>query len=237
VIVDWTDEFDRWLTNAEEQGGKLLTVAVALLQALNDLPAKPDEESPTFKRVQQARRHELWRVAHPYDPDVAVRIICWSPATTTSCWHWSGSTRRRSGTCSTPARQHAERRSSMPGCARRETPMTEEVKFIRGNDRINQLAQRPDIADDVAQVRADMAEADRTYAMGLAALRQAAELTQVELARRLGVTQAAISRIEQPHDLLLSTLNSYLGAIGGRASVIVTFADGHEAVLDLSQLA
>jgi hypothetical protein len=24
--------------------------------------------------------HELWRVAHPYDPDVAVRIICWFPA-------------------------------------------------------------------------------------------------------------------------------------------------------------
>jgi hypothetical protein len=80
VIVDWTGEFDRWLTNAEEQGGKLLTVAVALLQALNDLPAKPEEESPTFKRVRQARRHELWRVAHPYDPDVAVRIICWFPA-------------------------------------------------------------------------------------------------------------------------------------------------------------
>jgi hypothetical protein len=54
VIVDWTDEFDRWLTNAEEQGGKLLEVAVALLQALNVLSAKPDEESPTFKRVRQA---------------------------------------------------------------------------------------------------------------------------------------------------------------------------------------
>ena len=115
--------------------------------------------------------------------------------------------------------------------------MSEEVKFIRGNDRINQLAQRPDIAAEVAQVRADMAEADRTYAMGLAALRQAAELTQVELAHRMGVTQAAISRIEQPLDLLLSTLNSYLGAIGGRASVIVTFADGHQTTLDLSQLA
>jgi hypothetical protein len=68
VIVDWTDEFDRWLTNAEEQGGKLLEVAVALLQALNDLPAKPDEESPTFKRVRQARRHELWRGRPPLRP-------------------------------------------------------------------------------------------------------------------------------------------------------------------------
>jgi hypothetical protein len=44
--------------------------------------------------------------------------------------------------------------------------MTEEVKFIRGNDRISQLAQRPDIADGVTRIRAEMAEADRTYAMG-----------------------------------------------------------------------
>jgi DNA-binding transcriptional regulator YiaG len=113
--------------------------------------------------------------------------------------------------------------------------MSEEVKFIRGNDRINQLAQQPDIAAEVAQVRADMADADRTYPMGLAALRQAAELTQVELARRMGITQAAISRMEQPHDL--STLNAYLQAIGGTARMIVSFADGHQTTLDLSQLA
>jgi hypothetical protein len=85
------------------------------------------------------------------------------------------------------------------------------------------------------RVRAEMAEADRIYAMGLAALRQAAELTRPSSPPARS-TQAAISRIEQPHDLLLSTLNSYLGAIGGRASVIVTFADGHETTLDLSQL-
>lgn len=80
MIVDWTDEFNRWLTHAEEQGGRLLAVATALLQELNCLPAKPAEESATFKRVQQARRHELWRVAHPFDPAVAVRIICWFPS-------------------------------------------------------------------------------------------------------------------------------------------------------------
>lgn len=80
VMVDWTDEFDRWLTHAEEQGGRLLAVATALLQELNNLPAKPAEETATFKHVRQARRHELWRVAHPFDPAVAVRIICWFPS-------------------------------------------------------------------------------------------------------------------------------------------------------------
>ncbi|MGH3277194.1 MAG: hypothetical protein ACRDNZ_23055 [Streptosporangiaceae bacterium] len=61
--------------------------------------------------------------------------------------------------------------------ARREAPMDQEVKLTRGNDRISRLAQRPGIAADVARIRAGMAEADRTYAMGLAALRQAAEMT------------------------------------------------------------
>ncbi len=51
------------------QGGRLLlAVATALLQELNDLPAKPADESATFKRVQQARRYELWRVARPVRP-------------------------------------------------------------------------------------------------------------------------------------------------------------------------
>lgn len=114
--------------------------------------------------------------------------------------------------------------------------MSDEVKFIRGNDRVRQLAERHGITDEVAKVRAGMAEADRAHAMGLAALRKAAELTQVELASRMGVTQAAISRMEQPHDLLLSTLSSYLKGIGGTVRMIVTFADGHEVTLNLDDM-
>lgn len=114
--------------------------------------------------------------------------------------------------------------------------MSDDETFIRGNERIERLAERPDLAEDVARVRRDMEDADRTYAMDLAALRQAADLTQVELARKLGVSQAAVSRIEQPHDLLLSTLNAYLQAVGGHVRVIVQFTDGHEVDLDLSSL-
>jgi DNA-binding XRE family transcriptional regulator len=114
--------------------------------------------------------------------------------------------------------------------------VTDDVRFIRGNDRINQLAERPDLAPGVKRVREEMEAADRAYAMGLAALRQAAELTQVELARKLGVTQAAVSRMEQPHDLLLSTLNACLEAVGGHARMIVRFDSGQEVEFDLSGL-
>ena len=76
MLVDWSPEFDQWLGHMETQGGRVLEIATALLQALMELQQKP-EESATFKRVRQAKRHELWRVAHPYDPEAAVRIICW----------------------------------------------------------------------------------------------------------------------------------------------------------------
>jgi predicted transcriptional regulator len=45
-------------------------------------------------------------------------------------------------------------------------------------------------------------------------------LTQVELADRLGVRQDAISRLEQRADMLLSTLQSYVEAMGGRLALV-----------------
>lgn len=72
-------EFSVWFKNVREAGGPTLTRAGALLGVLRDLPGKPTEETATLKQVRQARRHEIWRVAHPYDPEVAVRILCWFP--------------------------------------------------------------------------------------------------------------------------------------------------------------
>lgn len=115
--------------------------------------------------------------------------------------------------------------------------MSEEVRYIRGNDRPAGLARRPDGVADAGHIRRDFDDADRTYAMGAALLRQAAYMTQVELARRPGITQGAPGRGEQQQpDLLLSILNSYIEAVGARASVLLRFADGHQTELDLSHL-
>jgi hypothetical protein len=37
-------------------------------------------KSPRPSNASGKRRQELWRVAHPFDPDVAVRITCWFPS-------------------------------------------------------------------------------------------------------------------------------------------------------------
>lgn len=79
VLIDWTSDFSTWLDSVEEAGGPPLEWAIALLAELQDLAEPPTQETPTLKRVQQARRHPLWRLAHPYDRDTAVRIIVWFP--------------------------------------------------------------------------------------------------------------------------------------------------------------
>ncbi len=55
----------------------------------------------------------------------------------------------------------------------------------------------------------------------LAAIRRATRLTQTELAANLGVGQAQISKIERQGDMLISTLASYLAALGVDAQILV----------------
>jgi hypothetical protein len=52
----------------------------------------------------------------------------------------------------------------------------------------------------------------------------------------MGVAQSEISRIEKRHDMLLSTLTSYLSAAGENPRVVVT-VNGKDVELDLTTLA
>ena len=77
---------------------------------------------------------------------------------------------------------------------------------------------------------------DRVYAMNLAMIRKAAQMTQVEVARKLGVGQGVVSRLEHRDDMLLSTLYDYLMATGAEGAGIVVIVHGHRIELDLSRL-
>lgn len=57
----------------------------------------------------------------------------------------------------------------------------------------------------------------------LAAIRRGTGLTQMQMAVNLGVGQAQISKVERQDDMLLSTLASYLKALGATASLVIEF--------------
>ncbi|MGA2135838.1 MAG: helix-turn-helix transcriptional regulator [Bryobacteraceae bacterium] len=90
---------------------------------------------------------------------------------------------------------------------------------VNVNDKIRKLslAQRKKVEARAAQLIAEE--------MTLRELRKARRLTQVRMAKRLGITQDSVSRLEQRSDLLLSTLRKTIEAMGGSLSLIAEFPD------------
>ena len=71
----------------------------------------------------------------------------------------------------------------------------------------------------------DRAKALIAEEMSLRDLRRARKQTQVRVAEKLHINQENVSRLEQRSDLLLSTLSSYVEAMGGKLSLVVEFPD------------
>ena len=93
------------------------------------------------------------------------------------------------------------------------------------NDKMKELgpARRKKVEARAAQLIAEE--------MTLRELRHARKLTQVKMARTLGVTQDSVSRLEKRSDLLLSTLRKTVEAMGGNLSLIAEFPDRAPVVL------
>lgn len=86
VRIYWPTEFGDWLArvrataaDGDEYATVLLQYTAAALELLNDLPEPPTEETADLKQVRQSRRHQVWRISHPYHEGVAMRLICWFP--------------------------------------------------------------------------------------------------------------------------------------------------------------
>ena len=69
--------------------------------------------------------------------------------------------------------------------------------------------------------------------MALDELRMAREMTQVSLAKILDVTQSEISKIENRTDMYVSTLASYVEAMGGKLEIRAVFPD--RGIVKISQ--
>lgn len=61
--------------------------------------------------------------------------------------------------------------------------------------------------------------------LDLSTVRQAAEVTQMELAAAMNTTQGQVSRIERQSDMLLSTLSGYLTALDVDAQIVVQLGE------------
>ena len=93
--------------------------------------------------------------------------------------------------------------------------------------RLLQLPQQPTDADDLDD-SADNLEQSGDSAINLAILahiRHTRGISQVELAGRLNVSQPHIAQVEQQEDMLLSTLDRHIQALGGNLQLVAHFPE------------
>ena len=96
---------------------------------------------------------------------------------------------------------------------------------VNVNEIIRRLspAERKKVEDRAAEIIAEE--------MSLRDLRKARKLTQARVAKRLGITQDSVSRLEKRSDLLISTLRKTVKAMGGDVRIVAEFPDRAPIVL------
>ena len=72
--------------------------------------------------------------------------------------------------------------------------------------------------------------------MPLDALRDARQLTQVQMAQLLKISQGAVSKVERRTDMFVSTLRNYVRAIGGDLQIRAVFPEGDVLIDQFSEL-
>ncbi|MCH4091574.1 XRE family transcriptional regulator [Acetobacter sp.] len=78
----------------------------------------------------------------------------------------------------------------------------------------------------VSRERAAMKAQAMADAMDLAELRRAHVMSQKQIAELLGVNQASVAKMEKRTDMYISTLRSYIEAMGGELQIVAKFP-GH----------
>ena len=84
--------------------------------------------------------------------------------------------------------------------------------------------------------RIETTKAELLAEMPLRELRRARALTQQDLAESLKVNQPAVAKLEQRADVYVSSLRSYIKAVGGKLKIIAEFPEGEVAITNFSQL-
>ena len=87
-----------------------------------------------------------------------------------------------------------------------------------------------------ARARGEARYREHLKEMPLQELRHARELTQVQIAESMHMTQAAVSKLERNTDMYISTLKHFLEAMGGELDIRAVFPDGEVRIKQFKEL-
>ena len=84
--------------------------------------------------------------------------------------------------------------------------------------------------------RVDDVKRELLAEMPLHELRRARALTQRDMAKMLKVNQPAVSKLKQRADVYVSSLRSYIEAVGGKLKIVAEFPEGEIAITNFSDV-
>ncbi len=90
------------------------------------------------------------------------------------------------------------------------TTLQEKLAALPASRRARVMARTAQLVDEESALRQ---------------LREAHQKTQARVAKKLGIGQDSVSRLEKRSDMLISTLCDYVAALGGRMRLVVEFDD------------
>ena len=110
---------------------------------------------------------------------------------------------------------------------------------IRAGARSYEQWRRKLLSDPKTRAIYEQEAAKKELWLQLVEARQAAGLTQAQLGKRLGVSQAQVARIEKRgyDSYTLKTLRRYVEALGGSLEITATFPEGRVAITNFGDLA
>jgi hypothetical protein len=107
----------------------------------------------------------------------------------------------------------------------------DDVLLGEGPDEV--YRSREDATERVLELLRTGATTARDQPVSLGTLRRSRRVTQSALARRLGMDQPNLARLEGRQDVLMSQLVEVVGALGGAVRVSAVFPDGDERQIQL----
>lgn len=108
--------------------------------------------------------------------------------------------------------------------------------MARKRKKFSQLRERLRQRDPEADRKIDVFKAEMERELTLAELRRALDFTQQQIAASLDTNQSGVSRIEHQTDLFISTLRSYIEAMGGKLELRAIFPDGEVSIRTIEEI-
>jgi len=216
--VEGTDEFAEWFHTLDETDRAAIADRVGLLADIGPTLGRPAVDSikaSRHKNMKELRASTL-RVLFIFDPTSTAILLIGGDKNNTG---------QDGTTCTSHVPTTSTTHTSRNWITKGRPAMAKTTKF-------SEILARNPVSGN-ARTEARLANLAADLGLPLAELRRLNDTTQVELARRLAVTQPSVSDVERNANASIPAVRRYVEALGAHLELTAVFDDGRRVALHI----